>query len=509
MPAYKLQGRYKIQGLDISIENAKGSIRKWYDPHGKEKGRTSMKADYGYIRGTEGTDGDHVDVYVGPKRDSDAVFIIDQMKKPAIDIDGPWEKFDEQKVMLGFEDAASAKALYMKQYDDPRFFGGIKEMGMRAFKEKVMNRANHGKKVAALVRNNPELVDQYRSMAKQARMYAELNLSKVASGEERVEPKFSSADRAGRIADRIDDVGIGLLAAPYVADAVGHSLEKAKNPRLSAAGLALHKGFGIDSGFGKSHGREIAGLAMVAPGVTHTMAKGVDKMTAKKANGDMLQYFQDHPEKFEEKKKRDLAKKKRKAHFGNFWEQQDAKKAGALGQEELERLEKVAMHYFEDYEYKTEPEKVAILGMLGRMAGATVRGSKAVGGATTGLVGRASDALKGGFISGSRGVSQQVGQRAARIARTTAVPGAAAAGTAAAVGQRAAAPVLQAMKPVPAAAGKWNPLSAKNVVMGGAAAGIGLGAYGGYKGIQTTADMLQNHHEPMALPGAQGLGRAF
>lgn len=141
--SYKLEGETKFKGLDIAIENKKGSIRKWFDPHGKEAGRTTMHFAYGYIRLTKGTDGDHVDVYLGPDEDSDRVFLVNQMKKP------DFKTFDEQKIMLGFKDADAAKAAYLKQYDDPKFFGSMKEMGFEDFKTKVLDKANHGKKIAA------------------------------------------------------------------------------------------------------------------------------------------------------------------------------------------------------------------------------------------------------------------------------------------------------------------------------------------------------------------------
>ncbi len=139
--SYPIKKRIRFRGLDISVENPKGSVRHWYDPFGKESGSTKILADYGYIRGTKGTDGDHVDVYVGPE-DSDTAFVIDQMKKP------DFKTFDEQKVMLGFKDAKSAKALYLKQYDDPRFFGGMRPMALEEFKAHVLNKENHGEKVA-------------------------------------------------------------------------------------------------------------------------------------------------------------------------------------------------------------------------------------------------------------------------------------------------------------------------------------------------------------------------
>lgn len=57
---HELQDRYNFAGLKISVENKKGSIRSGKDKDGHEW-HTFMHYDYGYIRGTEGTDGDHLD----------------------------------------------------------------------------------------------------------------------------------------------------------------------------------------------------------------------------------------------------------------------------------------------------------------------------------------------------------------------------------------------------------------------------------------------------------------
>lgn len=106
--------------------------------------------------------------------------------------------------------------------------------------------------------------------------------------------KSAADDRVSRISDRIDDAGIGLLAAPYAASAVGHGLAKSKNPKLRAAGAALERGLGTESRFGKSHGRELAGLAMVAPGVTHTMAKGINKVLPQEKSAADQTVLSDH-----------------------------------------------------------------------------------------------------------------------------------------------------------------------------------------------------------------------
>ena len=126
-----LHGRMDFQGLNISVENRKGSIRQWYDPHNKENGTTRMKCPYGYIRMTEGSDGDHVDCYVGPHRDAKSAYIVRQMKAPEFKV------YDEQKCMLGFTSMSEAKDAYLAHYNDKRFLGSMTTMPMEQFKDKV------------------------------------------------------------------------------------------------------------------------------------------------------------------------------------------------------------------------------------------------------------------------------------------------------------------------------------------------------------------------------------
>ena len=77
---YKV-GKIKLQGLDISIENPKGSVRKGKDKDGEEWSVT-MPAHYGYVRRTEGADGDQVDIYLSDRpAESDPVFVVDQGRR--------------------------------------------------------------------------------------------------------------------------------------------------------------------------------------------------------------------------------------------------------------------------------------------------------------------------------------------------------------------------------------------------------------------------------------------
>jgi hypothetical protein len=94
--------KIKFQGLDISIENPRGSMRSGVDPDGKPWS-TGMRHHYGYLRGTMGVDGDHFDVYVGPSRAAQMVYVITTMNPP--DFTEP----DEQKAMPGFDTEEAAR----------------------------------------------------------------------------------------------------------------------------------------------------------------------------------------------------------------------------------------------------------------------------------------------------------------------------------------------------------------------------------------------------------------
>jgi hypothetical protein len=140
--AYRLSRRMEFRGLKISVETDKGESRHWYDPHNKEKGTTKMKYPYGYIRMTKGIDGDHVDVYVGPNENAKNVYVVHQQKAPNFD------KYDEDKCMLGFNSADEAKKAYLDHYNDDRFFGSMTVMPFEQFKKKVLGTFKRPQKIA-------------------------------------------------------------------------------------------------------------------------------------------------------------------------------------------------------------------------------------------------------------------------------------------------------------------------------------------------------------------------
>lgn len=119
------KGHVTIHGLDIAIENPRDSERSGTDPDGN-KWSVKMAHHYGYIKNTEGADGDHVDVFVGKYPESEKVFIVDQ-----VNADG---SFDEHKVMLGFKNKAMAITGYKASYEKGWKVGPIKSMTMIEFK---------------------------------------------------------------------------------------------------------------------------------------------------------------------------------------------------------------------------------------------------------------------------------------------------------------------------------------------------------------------------------------
>ena len=136
----KLHGRTEFQGLQISIENRKGSVRSGTDNGGKSWSVT-MQHPYGYIRNTLGVDGDHVDCFIGGNPNSRMAYVVHARKS------GNSKTYDEDKVMLGFSSAAEAKAAFLANYSDKRFYGGMDTIPMEEFKSKVLQTKNKPQKL--------------------------------------------------------------------------------------------------------------------------------------------------------------------------------------------------------------------------------------------------------------------------------------------------------------------------------------------------------------------------
>lgn len=132
--AQKAAGNYrkahvKLGGLDIAIETPRGATRSGVDPDGQPWSVT-QPADYGYIKRSQGADGDQLDVYVGPEPQAQQVYVIDQR-------DANTGQFDELKVMMGFPSQDQAVQTYQAAFSDGRAgerMGAVTPMSMDQFR---------------------------------------------------------------------------------------------------------------------------------------------------------------------------------------------------------------------------------------------------------------------------------------------------------------------------------------------------------------------------------------
>ena len=127
---YKMEHR-RVDGHNISIENKKGSVRRGTGADGKQW-ESTMQNDYGYIRGTEGVDGDHIDVFLSDTPEQGDVFVVDQVNE-----DG---SFDEHKVMYGFPSVEAAREAYLSNYEQGwTGLGAITQVSKDEFKKWVQS----------------------------------------------------------------------------------------------------------------------------------------------------------------------------------------------------------------------------------------------------------------------------------------------------------------------------------------------------------------------------------
>lgn len=130
---YKM-GHVKVDGMDITIENPKGSVRSGKDANGKEWSVT-MNNTYGYIRGTRGVDGDHIDIFLSDNPESGNVYVIDQ-------VDQQTGMYDESKVMYGFNSIDEARDSYLANYEKGWKVGVISEVSKEEFKKWIESSTN-------------------------------------------------------------------------------------------------------------------------------------------------------------------------------------------------------------------------------------------------------------------------------------------------------------------------------------------------------------------------------
>jgi GGDEF domain-containing protein len=117
----------QFQNLPVEIENPAGTTRSGTDESGKPWSIT-MKDNYGAFTGFKGADKDNVDVFIPQGltkeqiENTKSAFVVDQINPET-------GKFDEHKVVIGVPDAATAKEVYLRNYEPGwKGLGAITEM---------------------------------------------------------------------------------------------------------------------------------------------------------------------------------------------------------------------------------------------------------------------------------------------------------------------------------------------------------------------------------------------
>jgi predicted RNA methylase len=142
------KGKISIGGLNISVENPQGSVRR-SKADAVDKWETTMHDHYGYIKGVpaRAPDKEHVDVYVRPgTADNFAgmVYVVNQVHPDT-------GKFDEPKVMIGFGSQQEAETAYRSNYSaDWKGMGSVTAVPMQRFKEMLNDEKAFLKPVEAI-----------------------------------------------------------------------------------------------------------------------------------------------------------------------------------------------------------------------------------------------------------------------------------------------------------------------------------------------------------------------
>jgi ATP-dependent protease ClpP protease subunit len=132
------KGKVILKGIPITIENPKGSTRSGYSKNGIYW-KSKLNYTYGYIDDSVGSDGDEIDIFLGPLSDTEQtfwVYIINQ-------IDPLTGIFDEHKIMFGFVNYTDAKAAYLSCYEQGwKGLGSMEQISLNGFMSWVKKQSN-------------------------------------------------------------------------------------------------------------------------------------------------------------------------------------------------------------------------------------------------------------------------------------------------------------------------------------------------------------------------------
>ncbi len=241
------KGKVTIAGLDIAIENPKGSTRSGVDKGGK-RWTVKLPATYGYVLGSVGADADHVDVYLGPEPASQKVVVVDQ-------VDAKTKRFDEHKALLGYASKDAALADYKKAFSDGKGaarIGAVTQMPLAKFSEwvtsketkKPLGTLRQGFAEGGAVRDNAALGEDIKTY--------------LRSGAWHDLPHYLPERVVGDIPYRYQGVSVhGALGAHGAAEVANQLLKPrySRNPTGLALGLLSALGNGAYTGWSLATGR--------------------------------------------------------------------------------------------------------------------------------------------------------------------------------------------------------------------------------------------------------------
>lgn len=302
------KGHVQVGTFDITIEQPEGSIRRGTDANGKQW-ESKMHNTYGYFRGTEGVDGDYIDVFLSNDMDGwngAQVFVVDQYN--------PDGTFDEHKVMLGFNDASDAKNNYLANYKKGWEKGrriDVSAVSLADFEKWIASShrktkpfseyksvkpaddsetfkghkvENSGKDIEAQIKHLEEIKD-----------YPGADKKIVQSEIDRLKAKEEAKVKSKNVQGTNKTGAFGTIYTQFkgkAKEAIAFLLEKKEG---EAVGALHHKDIGdIDlvwgtEGTGKSDGFGLAKLVKYHPEVLDDLQEILDDMTVVKKNANRVQ----------------------------------------------------------------------------------------------------------------------------------------------------------------------------------------------------------------------------
>ncbi len=302
------KGHVQVGTFDITIEQPEGSIRRGTDADGKQW-ESKMHNTYGYFRGTEGVDGDHIDVFLSNDIDGwngRKVFVVDQYN--------PDGTFDEHKVMLGFNDADEAKGDYLANYEKGWEKGrriDVSAVNLEDFEKWIASSHRKTKPFSEYksvkpvddsetfnghkVENSGKDIEVQIKHLEEIKDYPGADKKIVQSEIDRLKAEKEAMAKSKNVQGTNKTGAFGTIYTQFkgkAKEAIAFLLEKKEG---EAVGALHHKDIGdIDlvwgtEGTGKSDGFGLAKLVKYHPEVLDDLQEILDDMTVVKKNANRVQ----------------------------------------------------------------------------------------------------------------------------------------------------------------------------------------------------------------------------